>query len=108
MATTAYSAPKIDQDRKNDAATPVRLTVRQREVLALLCEGLPNKLICKRLNISSGTVKAHIAAILRELGVATRVQAVINAHRVELFDEPMGIAEHTDHTDREASREMRA
>jgi len=51
----------------------LRLTPRQLEVLALLCEGLPNKLICRRLSISAGTVKAHISGILRELGVASRL-----------------------------------
>ena len=53
------------------------LTPRQLEVLALLCQGLPNKLICRRLNIASGTVKVHISCILRELGVTTRLQAVV-------------------------------
>jgi len=55
------------------------LTPRQLEVLALLCEGLPNKLICRRLNIATGTVKVHIGCILRELGVASRLQAVVAA-----------------------------
>ena len=57
------------------------LTPRQLEVLALLCEGLPNKLICRRLTISAGTTKAHISAVLRELGVGSRLQAVIEAKR---------------------------
>jgi DNA-binding CsgD family transcriptional regulator len=64
-----------------------RLTPRQLEVLTLLCEGLPNKLICRRLNISAGTVKAHISSVLRELGVASRVQAVIVARRRGLVGE---------------------
>lgn len=58
---------------------PIRLTPRQLEVLALLCQGLPNKLICRRLDIAAGTVKAHISSILRELGVASRLQAVVEA-----------------------------
>jgi DNA-binding NarL/FixJ family response regulator len=58
-----------------------RLTPRQIEVLALLCQGLPNKLICRQLNIAAGTVKTHISSILRELGVTSRVQAVVRAHR---------------------------
>jgi len=57
-----------------------RLTPRQRDVLAMLCEGLPNKLIARRLNISNGTVKVHIVHILRTLKVANRVQAVLAAH----------------------------
>ena len=58
---------------------PAHLTRRQLEVLALLCEGLPNKMICRRLDIAPGTVKAHISSILRELGVASRLQAVVAA-----------------------------
>ena len=57
------------------------LTPRQQEVLALLCEGLPNKLICRRLNIATGTVKVHISVILRELGASSRLQAVVMARR---------------------------
>ena len=53
-------------------------------MLDLLCEGLPNKLICRRLNIASGTVKAHISCILRELGVGSRLQAVIVARGLKL------------------------
>jgi DNA-binding NarL/FixJ family response regulator len=62
----------------------IRLTPRQLEVLALLCEGLPNKLICRQLAISAGTVKAHISGILRELGVTSRLQAVVAARRCGL------------------------
>jgi DNA-binding CsgD family transcriptional regulator len=65
----------------------VRLTPRQLEVLALLCEGLPNKLICRQLSISAGTVKAHISGILRELGVTSRLQAVVAARRYGLVGE---------------------
>jgi DNA-binding NarL/FixJ family response regulator len=63
----------------------IHLTPRQRDVLALLCEGLPNKLICRRLDISSGTVKAHISSILRELGVDSRLQAVVAAREMNLL-----------------------
>ena len=72
----------LDDDRE---ARPAHLTPRQREVLALLCEGLPNKLICRRLNITAGTVKVHIGVILRVLGVTSRLQAVVAAHRCGLL-----------------------
>ena len=68
-------------------APSAHLTPRQREVLTLLCEGLPNKLICRRLNISTGTVKVHISGILRELGVTSRLQAVVAARRYGLLGE---------------------
>ena len=66
---------------------PLHLTPRQLEVLSLLCEGLPNKLICRQLKIATGTVKVHISVILRELGVASRLQAVVAASRRGLFEE---------------------
>jgi DNA-binding NarL/FixJ family response regulator len=65
----------------------VRLTPRESEVLALLCEGLPNKLISRRLDISSATVKCHISRILSELGVSSRLQAVVAAARCGLLGE---------------------
>ena len=57
------------------------LTHRELEVLALLCEGMPNKIIARELNISTSTVKVHIGQILSELGVTSRLQAVVEAHR---------------------------
>ncbi len=72
-------------------ATPAHLTPRQLEVLALLCEGLPNKLIGRQLNISSSTVKIHVAGILRELNVASRLQAVIAARRRGLIGDPVPV-----------------
>jgi DNA-binding NarL/FixJ family response regulator len=63
----------------------LRLTPREMEVLRLLCEGLPNKLIERRLQIGAGTVKCHVASILSKLGVASRLQAVVAAHRLGLL-----------------------
>jgi DNA-binding NarL/FixJ family response regulator len=57
------------------------LSVREREVLALLVEGLPNKLIARRLDISEKTVKSHLTRIFRELGVTDRTQAALWAER---------------------------
>jgi DNA-binding CsgD family transcriptional regulator len=64
----------------------IHLTPREREVLALLAEGLSNKLICRQLNISTGTVKIHVARVLAELRASTRLQAVIIAHRLGLLE----------------------
>ena len=55
----------------------VGLTPRQAEVLTLLLQGLPNKLIARQLNLSVETVKDHVAAVLRALGVSSRTQAVL-------------------------------
>jgi len=55
----------------------VGLTPRQADVLALLLKGMPNKLIARELNVSVETVKDHVAAVLRALGVSSRTQAVL-------------------------------
>ena len=52
------------------------LTAREREVLALLAEGLPNKAIAARLGISDQTVKFHVASISSKLGATNRTEAV--------------------------------
>jgi DNA-binding NarL/FixJ family response regulator len=57
------------------------LSAREREVLGLLLEGLPNKLIARRLQISEKTVKTHLTRVFRALGVTDRVQAVLWAER---------------------------
>jgi DNA-binding NarL/FixJ family response regulator len=57
------------------------LSAREREVLGLLVEGLPNKLIARRLQISEKTVKSHLTRIFRELGVTDRTQAALWAER---------------------------
>ncbi len=53
------------------------LTPRQTEVLGLLLQGKPNKLIARDLNLSVETVKDHVAAVLRTLNVSSRTQAVL-------------------------------
>ena len=53
------------------------LTPRQSDVLNLLLKGQPNKLIARELGLSVETVKDHVAAVLRSLGVSSRTQAVI-------------------------------
>ncbi len=58
------------------------LTAREREVLQLMAEGLPNKLIANRLHITEHTAKFHVSAILTKLGAASRTEAVtLAAHR---------------------------
>jgi DNA-binding NarL/FixJ family response regulator len=57
------------------------LTDREREVLALVAEGLPNKQIARRLEISEKTVKAHLTSVFRAIGVNDRMQAGLWARR---------------------------
>jgi DNA-binding NarL/FixJ family response regulator len=58
------------------------MTSRQKEVLALLSKGLTNKDIAYRLNIADITVKVHLSAVFRKLGVVNRTQAVVEARRI--------------------------
>lgn len=67
-AVEGGSAPsKLDQDK---------LTLRQRDVLAELLKGQASKEIARTLDIAEGTVKIHLAAIYRALGVRTRAEAI--------------------------------
>ena len=66
------------------AADRLGITPRQTDVLALLLAGKSNKVISRELALAEGTVKNHVAAVLKALDVDTRVQAVIAAARLGL------------------------
>lgn len=57
------------------------LTQRQSEVMLLLAQGKPNKLICRDLKLAEGTVKVHVSAILRALNVRSRSQVIVELAR---------------------------
>jgi DNA-binding NarL/FixJ family response regulator len=57
------------------------LSPREREVLRLVAEGLPNKTIARRLGISEKTVKAHLTSVFTTLGVTDRTSAALWAQR---------------------------
>jgi DNA-binding NarL/FixJ family response regulator len=71
------AAARPEPHQKVPTMKDIGLTPRQSEVLSLLLQGLPNKLIARQLNLSVETVKDHVAAVLRALGVSTRTQAVL-------------------------------
>lgn len=77
--TRPAPAPGSGLQRIEDAFPA--LTARQAEVLAALLRGLSNKHIARQLGISDQTVKSHVAVILRELGVRSRLEAVYVAAR---------------------------
>ncbi len=66
-------------------ALPEALTPRELEVLRLLAEGLSNKAIARRLEISEHTVKFHTNAIISKLGAQSRTEAVVRATRQGLI-----------------------
>jgi DNA-binding NarL/FixJ family response regulator len=53
------------------------LSEREREVLMMVAEGLPNKLIARKLELSEKTVKAHLTSVFRQIGVTDRTQAAL-------------------------------
>lgn len=71
----------FDEEPADDKVGRPALSPRESEVLALLAEGAPNKVIARRLNISVHTAKFHVAAILIKLGAANRTDAIAIAMR---------------------------
>jgi DNA-binding NarL/FixJ family response regulator len=66
---------------RSQRAGGVELSAREGEVLALVAQGLPNKLIARRLEISEKTVKAHLTRVFAQIGVTDRTQAALWAQR---------------------------
>ncbi|GLR63434.1 LuxR C-terminal-related transcriptional regulator [Marinospirillum insulare] len=75
---------EISEEEARFADALSSLTPQQFRVLNMLTEGLLNKQIAYELNVSEATIKAHVTAILRKLGVHSRTQAVIAAKRLEV------------------------
>jgi DNA-binding NarL/FixJ family response regulator len=76
-------AARLMEELADDPLTP-----REREVLALIGRGLPNKQIARELGIAEKTVKAHVSAVLAKLGVSDRTQAALYAVREGLAGGP--------------------
>jgi NarL family two-component system response regulator LiaR len=71
-----HVAARLLEEMTEDPLTP-----REREVLALVGRGMPNKIIARELSLSEKTVKAHVSSILAKLGVTDRTQAALYAVR---------------------------
>ncbi|MBE7473689.1 MAG: DNA-binding response regulator [Anaerolineae bacterium] len=80
LTATVLSTPETELPPLTDPLTP-----RELEVLQLLAEGLPNKAIARRLDISDHTVKFHVNAILSKLNAQSRTDAVVRATRLGLI-----------------------
>jgi DNA-binding NarL/FixJ family response regulator len=75
------AAREMLTERTTTTEGATHLSAREQEVLALVAEGLPNKLIARRLEISEKTVKAHLTSVFSEIGVTDRTQAALWAQR---------------------------
>ena len=67
------------------AASFATLTPQQMNILRLICQGRPNKIISYELSIAEATVKTHIAAIMEKIHVSNRTQAALLANRARVF-----------------------
>lgn len=88
-ASGGRGAGELDElDERAEAALPPAridgLSERQREVLLKAVQGKANKVIARELNLSEGTIKAHLSAAFRTLGVQNRTEAVFAAAKVGL------------------------
>lgn len=72
LASALRSESNTPQDPEEAA-----LTHREHEILALIAEGMSNKLIARALDISPGTVKVHVKNVLRKLNLNSRVEAAV-------------------------------
>ncbi|ARZ65885.1 hypothetical protein SMD11_0219 [Streptomyces albireticuli] len=94
VMSAGVSAPVVsaflsDAGRTETAAALARLSPRERQVLILLAQGLPNTDIGRQLHLGLGTVKDHVRVVLRKLGVQRRLQAALLAERAGLLaDQP--------------------
>lgn len=71
---------------RDDAGAAPLLTPREVEILAMIGDGASNKTVARRLGISAHTVKFHLEAVFRKLGVTTRAEAVARGLRQRLIE----------------------
>jgi len=79
---------EVDADTASNLEKLARLTPAQRRILTLVAEGKLNKQIAHEMDISEATVKAHMTAIFRRLGVVNRTQAVLIAKELDAAGPP--------------------
>ncbi|WP_299359854.1 response regulator transcription factor [uncultured Paracoccus sp.] len=78
--------PEVEGDEAGDLARVFStLTPQQMNILRLICQGRPNKIISYELSIAEATVKTHVAAIMSKINVRNRTQAALMASKARLF-----------------------
>lgn len=96
-----WSVLHVLQQGRPTAATDAALTSRERDILQLVAEGLPPRVIAERLYISCATVRNHVQHILAKLQVHSKVEAVAYAYRHQLIGSPVRALSRGGHDDGE-------
>ncbi len=82
------SRPNAGTHRDPDAAKIATLTAREKEIIAIACQGLRNREVAKRLFISEVTVRHHLTSIYSKLGLTDRFELALYAFRRGLAEPP--------------------
>ena len=86
MRTLGFEPPPVSkhaQEMMSETVVP-EMTPRQQQVFALLLQGMPNKVIARRLDMAEGTVKTHLNTIYRMFGANSRAQIILKASQLGL------------------------
>ena len=73
----------MQQPPKKDNTRLVLLSDREQQVAALVCEGLSNKAIARKLSVSEGTLKSHLHTVFQKLGVQSRYSLLVALDRIK-------------------------
>jgi len=76
-ALTPVRTASLRERRPSTERDIQSLTPRERDIIKLIAEGLPNKMIARRLNITESTVKVHVKHLLKKMKLKSRVEAAV-------------------------------
>ncbi len=81
----AALAASLRANRATSDRDVTQLTPRERDILKLIAQGLPNKMIARRLDITESTVKVHVKHMLKKMKLKSRVEAAVWVHQERIF-----------------------
>ena len=84
-ALTPVLAASLRANRATSDRDISQLTPRERDILKLIAQGLPNKMIARRLEITESTVKVHVKHMLKKMKLKSRVEAAVWVHQERIF-----------------------
>jgi len=84
-ALTPVLAASLRANRATSDRDVSQLTPRERDILKLIAQGLPNKMIARRLDITESTVKVHVKHMLKKMKLKSRVEAAVWVHQDRIF-----------------------